>query len=352
MTSPLKARARHGLRVAAGLTLVAGLLAACSSGNAGATVEADEETGNRSIRVALPFISTMNSAVLYGQGSGIFEKHGIEMSFIEVDGARGLAATLGGSVDMVVTSAVNPLAALEQGQEIPVIAQIGNGFPESVIVTTTDWTESGLSDDSPWEKKMEFLRNKPWGVSSPQGSSSYMARYMFQLAGFSADDFNMKSLGSASATLAAVEAETVTAGSMGAPNPQVAEAEGYAKVFISVAGGEVPELQNTLTSVVAVSQTFFDNNPELIADFKTALAESQEAVYADSATVDEWMYTTYFEGSPKEAVLQGVEEQREGGAIARTPAVDPAAAEKLVTFMRETGQEVPDDWRNIFVDLN
>jgi ABC-type nitrate/sulfonate/bicarbonate transport system substrate-binding protein len=335
--------------LAIGVVLAAGVLTAC--GDDGKTIEADAQ-GNRKIRIAAPFISTMNSAVLYAQGNGIFAKYNIQTEFIEVNGGGGLQATLGGSTDMAITSSVNPVAALQQGQEFPIIAQIGNGFPESVLVTADAWKQSGLTDASPLKDKMAFLAGKAWGVSSPQGSSSYMAKYMFQLAGLSDKDFKINSLGSATGTLAALKSKKVVAGSMGSPYPQIAEAEGYAKLFINVSGGEVPELTNTLTSVVAVTPAFYQNNKQLIADFKKALGEAQKQVYENASVVDEWVYANHFEGSPKDAVLAGVKDQREGGAIAKTPEVDPAAAERLVNFMKATGQPVPDDWRKIFVDIS
>ncbi|MEU4225531.1 ABC transporter substrate-binding protein [Nonomuraea sp. NPDC026600] len=337
-------------RITSGVLLGAMVLTACGSGGGG-TITADAKTGNRKIRIAAPFISTMNSAILYAQGTGIFKKYNIETEFVEVHGAAGLQATLGGSTDMAITSSVNPVAALQQGQEFPIIAQIGNGFPESVLVSAAAWKESGLKDDSPLKDKMKFLVGKSWGVSSPQGSSSYMARYMFQLAGLSDKEFKMNSLGSAPGILAALKSEKVVAGSMGSPYPQVAEAEGYAHVFIDVSGGEVPEVTNTLTSVVAVTPDFYKNNGKLIEDFRKALGEAQKLVYDDSKTVDEWVYNAHFKGSPKEAVLKGVQDQRAGDAIAKQPEVKAEAAERLVTFMKKTGQPVPDDWRKIFVDL-
>ncbi|WP_300403007.1 ABC transporter substrate-binding protein [Nocardioides sp.] len=341
-------RFRRTLATVGALTLASGLLAAC--GGNGDTIEANEE-GNRVIRVAAPFVSTMNSAFLYGAGAGIFDKYDIETEFVEIDGARGLAASMGGSVDMAITSAVNPLAALEQDQAFYVIAQVGNGFPESVLIETEAYEKSGLDDDSTFQEKIEFLKDKPWGVSSPEGSSVYMARYMFELAGLSQDDFNANSLGSSSGTLAALQEQKVVAGSMGSPLPQVAEAEGYAKVFLDVTAGEVPELQNTLTSVVAVTPEFYENNRELVDDFREALAEAQSLVYNDSETVDEWMYENHFDGSPKEAVLAGVASQRAGGSIAQQPEVDPEAADKLVSFMRATGQPITDDYKKIFMDF-
>lgn len=349
--SPRTVTTTRRTRVAAttgALALAAGLLTACSG--SGEAIEANEE-GNRLIRVAAPFTSTMNSAFLYAEGAGIFEKYNIETEFIEVDGARSLAATIGGSVDMAITSAVNPLAALEQDQEFYVVAQIGNGFPESVIVSQSEWEKSGLEEDSSFEDKMKFLKGKPWGVSSPEGSSVYMARYMFQLAGMTQDDFNMNSLGSSSGTLAALQEEKVVAGSMGSPLPQVAQAEGYAHMFLDVTAGEVPELQNTLTSIVAVTPQFYANNEDLVEDFRAALGEAQKLVYDDSETVDEWMYENKFDGSDKDAVLGGVASQRAGGSISQTPEVDPEAAEKLVTFMEATGQDVPDGWQRLFIDF-
>ncbi|MET7422171.1 ABC transporter substrate-binding protein [Dactylosporangium sp. NPDC005555] len=328
--------------------LAASLLTACANG--GDTIEANA-AGNRKIRVAAPFSSTMNSAFLYAAGAEIFKKYNIETEFIEVDGARSLAATMGGSVDMAITSAVNPLAALEQKQDFYIIAQIGNGFPESVIIESEAYKNSGLNENSTFKEKMQFLKGKPWGVSSPEGSSVYMARYMFQLAGLSKDDFNMNSLGSAAGTLAALKEKKVVAGSMGSPLPQVAESQGYAKIFLDVSAGAVPELTNVLTSVVAVTPRFYQNNKALVEEFRKALGEAQGLVYSDSATVDQWVYANKFEGSPKGAVLAGVANQRKGGSISRTPQVDPAAAEKLVSFMKATGQPVPDNWKTIFLDL-
>lgn len=351
MKSSTKARARRFTRlsgVVGTLTLAASVLAAC--GSSGETVEANED-GNRVIRIAAPFVSTMNSAFFYAEGNGIFEKYNIETELIEVDGARGLASTLGGSTDMAITSSVNPLQALEQGQDFYIIAQIGNGFPESVLIESDAYAESGLDEDSTLQEKMAFLKGKPWGVSSPEGSSVYMARYLFDLAGFSQDDFNMNSLGSSSGTLAALKEDKVVAGSMGSPLPQTAEAEGYAKIFIDTTAGEVPETKNLLTSIVAVTPEFYENNKDLIDDFRTALGEAQDLVYNDSETVDEWIYNEHFDGSPKEAVLSGVASQREGESIARQPEVDPEAAEKMVTFMETTGQVVPEDWKKLFMDF-
>lgn len=350
MKSPQRSGFGRTKRLAAvfgALTLAAGVLAACGSNE---EVKASDD-GNRKIRVAAPFVSTMNSAFFYAEGAGIFDKYNIETELIEVDGARGLASTLGGSTDMAITSSVNPLQALMQGQEFYIIAQIGNGFPESVLIESDEFKKSGLKDDSPFEEKIEYLRGKPWGVSSPEGSSVYMARYMFDLAGFDQKDFNMKSLGSSSGTLAALQKNKVVAGSMGSPLPQVAEADGYARIFIDTTGGEVPEMTNLLTSVVAVTPGFYAKNKELVEDFRKALAEAQKAVYENSEEVDEFMFTNHFDGSPRQAVLDGIASQRAGGSIAKAPQVDPEAAAKMVDFMTVTGQDVPEDWKKLFMDL-
>lgn len=338
------------MRAALTALLAASLLSGCVS--EAQEVAADEDTGNRKIRIAMPFISTMNSAVLYGEGNGIFEQHDIEIEFVEIDGGRSLAATIGGSTDMAITAAVNPVAALAQGEEFPIVAQVGSAPPQSVILSADAWEESGLTDDSPWEEKIRFLAGKPWGVSSPEGGSAYMARYLFHLAGLEEDELILQGLGGSGGVLAGIQNGDVVAGSLGSPHPFVAQAEGWAKVFVSVTGGEVPEMSNTLSSSVAVTPSFLENNQELIEDFKVALGEAQRLVYEEPEMVDEWMYETYFSESPKQAVLDGVAEQRAGEAISPTPDVSEEAAERLVEFMRATGQEVPEDWRRIFPDLN
>jgi NitT/TauT family transport system substrate-binding protein len=324
-------------------------MTACANG--GKEVAADTE-GVRHLRIALPFVSTLNSGLLIAQGKGYFKERNIEVEFTEVANGAGLQTTLGGSADIAVTSGVQPLTALDQGQKFTVFGRIGNGFPETIIVSATAWKESGLNDKSPLVDKIKFLAGKPFGVTSPTGSSSYVLHYLFKLAGVPDDQLKLVSLGSPAGTLAALKSGKVIGGSMGSPFPQVAEAEGYAKTFINVTGGEVPEVHNILTSVLAVTPEFYAKNTALLKDFKEVLRKGQAFAYANPTECDEYVYTTYFATSPKDAVLKGVAQQREGGAIAQVPEIDEESALHLVTFMKATGQKVPDTWREIFVDLN
>lgn len=344
------AGARRGLRlVALGALLVTGMVTACSGG--GKTVQASS-SGIRTVRIAQPFTSTLNSGLLDAIGQGYFKAHDIQVKFISVNNGAALQTTLGGSADMALASGVLPLTALNQGQQFKVFAQIGSGFPESVIISTDAYKSSGLTDASTFQQKMQFLAGKPFGVSSPSGSTVFEMRYLFKLAGLPESDFNMVTLGSGDGILAALKSNKVVAGSIGSPYPQVAESDGYAKILISVTGGEVPQLKNTLTSVLVVTPQFYAKNTALLNDFKAALAEGQKYVYDHPTESDEYVWSTYFKTSPKAAILEGLTAQRAGKSIAPTPDVDATGAQNLVTFMKATGQAVPDSWRTIFPDLS
>ena len=150
---------RSFLRATGGALALAvggGALAAC----AGNKAVASDSSGNRKIRIASPFISTMNSAVLYAQGTGIFAKHNIEASFIQVRWWWQPGVDVGRQHRHGHRVLGHPFAALSQGQKFPIIAQIGNGFPESVFIAKSDWDKSGLKQDSPLEDKMAFLAGK------------------------------------------------------------------------------------------------------------------------------------------------------------------------------------------------
>ncbi|MFG1926407.1 ABC transporter substrate-binding protein [Cryptosporangium sp. NPDC048952] len=334
--------------MATGLVAVVALVSGCTDSGKEVTASSD---GMRTVRIAQPFTSTLNSGLLVADGLGYFKKKNITLKFTDVANGAGLQTTLGGSADVALASSVLPVTALTQSQKFTVFAAIGNGFPESVIVDAKAYAASGLKDDSPLADKIKFLANKPFGISSPTGSTAYVMKYLFKLAGQPAGAFKPVTLGSGPAILAALKSGKVIGGSIGSPYPQVAESEGYAHIFLNVPGGEVPQLTNILTSVLAVTPDFYKNNKPLLDDFVAALREGQQYVYAHPSESDDFVYTHYFAKSPKAAVLAGVTNQRNGGAIAKTPDINKESVDHLVEFMRATGQKVPDSYSEIFVGL-
>lgn len=311
----------------------------------------DEPMEMTTIKLGVPFVSTLNSALWYSEGTGIFEEYGIEIETVEIEGGRALAAMLGGSIDMTITSSNNTLGALVAGQEFTIVAATGNGFPQQVVVNSEAYAASGLADDATWQEKMEWLNGQQWGVSSPTGSSATLASYLYVLAGLDPADANLVSLGGSSGVLAGLQSGQVVVGSAGSPNPEVAVADGYAEFFIDVTGGEVPEISDITSSVLTVTPEYYEENKELMDRFREALAAGQEAFAADPETAMDFVAKEYFGTSPYDAVIQGMTNQLEGGTIATSPIVDHDSAQRMVDFMAAIGDEVPDDWERIFIDL-
>lgn len=333
--------------LAACVVVLAGLVSACGSGSAGSKVDA-ASSGMRTITIAEPFTSTLNSALLIADGKGYFADHNIKIKLVSVSGGAGLQTTLGGSADIALCSAVLPLTALAQHQQFKVFAATGDGFPETVIANTDAYKKSGLTESSSLKDKMEFLAGKPFGVSSPTGSTVYEMKYLFKLAGLPESDFKPVVLGSGPGILAALKQGKVIGGSIGSPYPEVASDDGYATRLINVTGGEVPELQNLLSLVFAATPEFYKNNADLISDFTAALAEGQKYVYENQADAADYVWSNYFKESPKTAVVSAIANQIKGESIAQEPQVSKASAEKLVDFMKATGQTVPDNWTDAF----
>lgn len=325
--------------------------AADSGADAEETDEAEEPMEMQTIKLGVPFVSTLNSALWYAEGTGIFEEYGIELETVEIEGGRASAAMLGGSIDMTITSSNNAIAALVAGQEFTIVAATGNGFPQQVIVATDAWEASGLTDDATFQEKMEWLDGQSWGVSSPTGSSATLAQYLYTLAGLDPANANLVSLGGSSGVLAGVQSGQVVVGSAGSPNPEVAVSDGYAHFFIDVTGGEVDEISDITSSVLSVTPDFYEENTELIERFREALAAGQEAFAADPETAMDFVAREYFETSPYDAVIEGMQNQLAGGSIATSPVVDADSAQKMVDFMTAIGEPVPDNWQTIFIDL-
>ncbi|HEX6438693.1 MAG TPA: ABC transporter substrate-binding protein [Candidatus Binatia bacterium] len=80
-------------------------------------------------------LSGFQSTVWVGKDLKIFDKHGLDVDVIMINGsARSVAALLGGSTQFATGSATGPIVAAARGADLKVIAASYNKFPYAFIV--------------------------------------------------------------------------------------------------------------------------------------------------------------------------------------------------------------------------
>lgn len=319
---------------------------ATSTGNGNLTNAGNGSLTN--IVVSQPFASLGYAPLYLAQAEGWFKQAGLNVSFTTVSGGNELAAVLGGSAQMVVTSAIHPIAALAEGQRFISFAGVNQGFSEDVLITKSAWTSAGLSSSSSVSQKVHALANKPLGIISPSGENLEVFEYLFNHYGLPKSELQTKVLGTPQAILAALKAGTIAGTNVGPPFPAIAVAAGYANYLLRLPLGVVPPMKDALTEDVSTTAAYYNSHRSLVGKFTAALGKAESYIYAHPTEVAQYLYPKFFQGEPKAAYLSSFAEMVQGNVISQNTTITPTEQNYIIQFMHVTGQGVPSNWKQVF----
>jgi ABC-type nitrate/sulfonate/bicarbonate transport system substrate-binding protein len=334
------------LRVlAVAFVAAAATISGCSSSGNGTSA------GNGSLTnivISQPFASVGYDPLYLAQAEGWFKQAGLNVSFVTVSGGNELAAVLGGSAQMVVTSAIHPIAALAEGQQFISFAAINQGFSEDVLITKSAWTSASLSSSSSVSQMVHALANKPLGILSPSGENLEVFQYLFAHYGLPKSVLQTKVLGTPQAALAALKAGTIAGTNLGPPFPALAVTAGYANYLLRLPLGVVPPMKDALTEDVSTTAAYYNSHPSIVRQFTAVVQKAETYIYAHPTAVANYLYPKFFQGEPKQAYLSAFAEQVTGKVISQNTTITPTEQNYIVQFMHVTGLGVPSNWKQVF----
>jgi NitT/TauT family transport system substrate-binding protein len=201
--------------------------------------------------------------------AGIFQKNGLDVELITVDGgARGMSALLAGEIDIATLGGAECISATANGAKVTVTAVVTPVFPYWLMA-------------APEIKTTADLKGKKIGISSPGGSADIATRKVLRDIGLDPEkDVTLVALGSHAQRTAALFAGSIHAAVDDPPNTVELEERGFhniydlaGKRFATAQTGTVAQ-QSFIAAKREAMQRFIDSQIEAMAYMKKNRAQT------------------------------------------------------------------------------
>lgn len=238
------------------------LLIACGPTPISETVGTDDaaEASASLVQVNACNSSLSGSQVVaeYALQKGVFEKHGLDVNLIDIDGgSKAVSAMIAGDVDFCQVAGSAVVNAAVAGEDLVFIGGLYNTYIYSLMVL-------------PEIETAEDLKGKALAVSNPGASSDTALRAALAGLGLEADeDVAILAVGGQSERLAAMETGQVAGTVVSIPQTVKAKELGY-RVLLDMSELGTP-YQHT---AIATKRSYIEANPEITANFMKAIVEA------------------------------------------------------------------------------
>jgi NitT/TauT family transport system substrate-binding protein len=209
-------------------------------------------------------LSGFQSTVWVAKDLKIFDKHGLDVDVIMINGsARSVAALLGGSTQFANGSATGPLVAAARGADLRVIAASYNKFPYSFIV-------------KPDIRSPKDLRGRKIGILNFGGSNDIALQMALREWGIKQNEVQVLIGGDGPTRLGSLMAGRIDAAILSPPYLTRAEKAGY-RVLADM--GEMSA--NFTQSTLYVKGSFLRDDRDRVKRFVRAYAEAVHIIKTD-----------------------------------------------------------------------
>jgi len=275
-------------------------------------------------------LSGFQSTVWVAKDLKIFDKHGLDVDVIMINGsARSVAALLGGSTQFATGSATGPIVAAARGADLKVIAASYNKFPYAFIV-------------KPEIRAPKDLRGKRVNILNFGGSNDLALQLALKEWGLKLPDIQVMIGGDAPTRLLSLVTGRTDATILSPPHLTKAVQAGY-RVLADM--GEMSA--NFTQSSLYVKGSFIREDRDRVKRFVRAYAEAVHAikndrertmkVFAKRMRIDdaETLHSTYNYFAPR---------------FSLPPRVDLAGVRDTIRFYAEHNPELKNRTAEEFID--
>ncbi len=275
-------------------------------------------------------LSGFQSTVWVAKDLKIFDKHGLDVDVIMINGsARSVAALLGGSTQFATGSATGPIVAAARGADLKVIAASYNKFPYAFIV-------------KPEIRTPKDLRGKKVNILNFGGSNDLALQLALKEWGLKLPDIQVMIGGDAPTRLLSLVTGRTDATILSPPHLTKAVQAGY-RVLADM--GEMSA--NFTQSSLYVKGSFIREDRDRVKRFVRAYAEAVHAikndrertmkVFAKRMRIDdaETLHSTYNYFAPR---------------FSLPPRVDLAGVRDTIRFYAEHNPELKNRTAEEFID--
>lgn len=237
----------------------------------------------RKVNVALAGGSMIAVIPRFAKEMGLFERRGLDPTFIVMDSASaGATALLAGSVEYAFSGPAELITARARGRDVVTIANTYGGLGGSLVLSKETVAKLGVSPTAPLADRLKALNGLT--IASPSATSVYTITYRAaaQKVGATPRFTYMAQ----TAMQAALESGAVQGISGSAPFWAMPLLSGKGVLWIAGPGGDMPsEFRPRSNSVLLAMRDTVKNNPDITARLAGVFTDFAEAVEKRPAVV-------------------------------------------------------------------
>ncbi|QBD81311.1 ABC transporter substrate-binding protein [Ktedonosporobacter rubrisoli] len=262
---------------------------------------------------------TLDPSPIPSMGSGSKLASAVEANAVEVG--------VGGVTDVFTISRVDAY--------IRMVGAISTDLLLDVVVSKKFEQETHLSASSPLEQKIQGLKGKKIGISSPGSATDAVVTYLLRSQHLDAQKDVVKvNVGAEGpGRLAALQTGRVDAIVVPPPAGEQAEQRGIGDTFISPSYGNVPGMSGQLFTVAFLKQSVIERKPQAVRAFIRGLAQAEDFIQKHPQEAEQ-MLKEYLK---LDDALAQATWQATKGSMAASPRVSEQAYEVANQFHVKAG---------------
>lgn len=326
------------------------LLASCGTDDTATdSAGSADSCENQEIRVGHAAPSMLYLPFFVALGSGAFEETGLKVVPTDLSGSSTVVTALAaGDLDLAVSSIPPVLAAAREGGRVRAIAALVNNPALYVVAKNDQMAAAGITEDSSFEEKVAFLKDKKIGVTSAGGGADQVARYLLTEGGYDPDkDAQVLAHDSGTTSTASFIANRLDVVVLGTPNVIDAVSEGDATVLWNLARGDLEAVDNQTNVTLVTGTHLLEDQPAVAQCAVDAVADALELLQSDPAAASE-AAREYFEDLDPAQYDEGFEDML--NASAESPVISEEHFEKAVSFALIDHEESIEELYELTVD--
>ena len=243
----------------------------------------DEEASEELTPLSLATSSNSMTAgpVLAALSLDTFADNGIEMEEVAMGGSspQALAALLSGETQFAFFGGTSAFDARAEGAPIVVLGPTATSLLNLGLSTAAAETlaDQGVTPDSSVEERVQALEGLTIATSPPGSLSFELLVTILEIHGVAEDALQIVP-SEPGAMVAGINEGLYDGVFWPVGVLEQAYADGDAQLWISVPRGDVPELPDFMQGVVATTESFIAESPELVDAFRQSIIDANTAV--------------------------------------------------------------------------
>jgi NitT/TauT family transport system substrate-binding protein len=304
------------------------------------------------IRLGQPTTSLSFLKVFAARALDTFAAESIQLEWASIPGGDPavLAAVDSGNLDLAAIGSDTALVAIAKGLPFKVIYALLGKLPYDLTVSRAFLARSGVTVDSPLNRRLGVLDTAVVGVSALGGAQDRVARWFAVQGGLNPRNIKLAVVGSPPALGAAMENGQIDAFVLSPPESAIAEAEGYGKVLVHPSR-EIPGADDIPALVLATRSETTPEAREKIVRTLRAMNKAAAAVAADPSGVANKITAKFFGKVQPSIIAASVNALADG--LGGDGLLSEQSIAALLKFSRETDSATPqskDFWTNSYAE--